>query len=60
MYVCICNAVKESDLRGAVRKGACDATQAYAGLGVEVACAQCLDFAQQIIDDELKGCLQAS
>lgn len=59
MYVCICNAIKETDLRGAVRKGARDAAQAYAGIGAEVCCAQCLDFAQEIIDDELKGCLEA-
>jgi len=60
MYVCICNAVKEAELRGAVRKGARDAAQAYAGIGVEVCCAQCLEFAQEIVDDEMNSCLQAS
>ena len=58
MYVCICNAVKEADLRGVARGGARDATQAYAAIGVEVCCAQCLEFAQEIIDDEMKSCLQ--
>ena len=60
MYVCICNAIKESELRDAVQRGARDAAQAYDGLGAEVCCAQCLDVAQDIVDEELKACLQAS
>lgn len=52
MFICICNSVRESDLRHAARTGARTAEQAYAALGKEVSCAQCLEYAQNIIDEE--------
>lgn len=53
MYVCICNAIKEIELRETVHKGARNADGAYSDLGAEFACAQCKDHAQEIIDDEI-------
>ncbi|MBK19276.1 MAG: hypothetical protein CMM52_10635 [Rhodospirillaceae bacterium] len=53
MYVCICNAVREMELRETVQKGARSAEDGYAHLGIDFACAQCRDHAQFVIDDEL-------
>ncbi|OQW73585.1 MAG: (2Fe-2S)-binding protein [Proteobacteria bacterium ST_bin13] len=52
MVVCICNALKEQDLRKAARGGAATACAAYRALGSQPKCGQCLDFARQIIAEE--------
>lgn len=53
MVVCVCNAIKEKDLRAAVRSGADRPCQVYAQLGRKPKCGQCLSFAQTIIKSEL-------
>ena len=60
MYVCICNAVRETELRQTVRQGAETAEQAYLMLGLEVFCATCVEQAQAVIDDERKTCMEPS
>lgn len=55
MYVCICNAIKETELREIVYQGSRTVESAYADLGVKFACAQCKDHAQAIINDEIKN-----
>lgn len=55
MYVCICNAIKETDLRAAARCCQGDAEALYASLGRTPQCRQCLEEAEQIIADELLG-----
>jgi bacterioferritin-associated ferredoxin len=52
MIVCICNRITESEVREAVRSGAASPEKAYACLGCEVQCGCCLDYAQEVIDDE--------
>ena len=52
MYICICNAIRENDLRKAARACTGDAEAAYACLGKRPNCGQCLDEAQEIIDAE--------
>jgi bacterioferritin-associated ferredoxin len=52
MIVCICNRITEADVRKAARAGAPSPETAYAFHGCEVQCGCCLDFAQEIIDDE--------
>ena len=52
MYTCICNAIRESDLRRAACKSAGDAEAVYAALGKRPNCGQCLDEANAIIDEE--------
>jgi bacterioferritin-associated ferredoxin len=52
MIVCICNAIKESDVREAARKGASCPTSAYAHMGRKPRCGQCFSFARQIISTE--------
>jgi bacterioferritin-associated ferredoxin len=49
MVVCICNAIKEQDLRAAVRCPAERPNDVYARLGRKPKCGQCLSFARNII-----------
>lgn len=53
MYVCICNAIKESDLRAAARACQGDVEALYASLGRTPQCRQCLEEAEEIIADEV-------
>lgn len=52
MIVCICNRITEGELRKAARAGAPTVEKAYACLGCEVQCGCCLDFAQDVLDEE--------
>jgi bacterioferritin-associated ferredoxin len=52
MYICICNAIRETDLRKAALSCNGDAEATYATLGKRPNCGQCLDEAQQIIETE--------
>lgn len=52
MVVCICNAIREKDVRHAVRNGADSPCSAYAALGRRARCGQCVLFARQIIAEE--------
>ena len=52
MVVCVCNAIKERDVRAAARGGASSAYQAYRALGCQAKCGQCVPFARAIIDAE--------
>ena len=52
MIVCVCNAIREDELRGAARKGATCPINAFASLDCEPICGCCLDCAQDVIDDE--------
>ena len=60
MYICICNGVSEKDLRRAARTGARTTEQAYASMGIELSCAQYVEYAQTIIDGEHKPFVKAS
>jgi bacterioferritin-associated ferredoxin len=52
MYICICNAIRESDLRKAALTCNGDAEATYACLGKRPNCGQCLEEAQEIIEEE--------
>ena len=52
MIVCICNAIREDEVRGAARKGAPCPRSAYKSLGCDVQCGSCLPCAREIIDEE--------
>ena len=59
MYVCICNAIRESELRQAARHVAGDAEACYAALGKSPCCGSCLN--DGILDDEReRGCMAAA
>jgi bacterioferritin-associated ferredoxin len=50
MVVCICNSIRESDVREAVRKGATCPRSAYASLGRRPRCGQCIPYAREIVE----------
>lgn len=52
MYVCICNAIRECELRKAARTSRGDAEALYLGLGRPPQCRQCIDEAEDIVAEE--------
>ncbi len=52
MIVCSCNVIREDEIRIAARAGARTPVDAYATLGCEPQCGCCLDYAQELIDEE--------
>ncbi|HUD91023.1 (2Fe-2S)-binding protein [Sphingobium sp.] len=52
MVVCVCNAIREKDLREAARDGADTPCNAYARFGRRPKCGQCVPFARTIIAAE--------
>ena len=52
LYVCICNAIRENELRRAARHCTGDADAVYASLGKRPQCRQCLDEAAEILFEE--------
>ena len=53
MIVCVCNRITEKEVREAAHKGARSPEAAYACVGCEVQCGCCLDYAHEVIDEEL-------
>ncbi len=52
MYICICNAIRETDLRQVAASTGGDAESVYATLGKRPNCGQCLVKAGKILDEE--------
>ena len=52
MIVCVCNAIRESDLREAARGGASCPASAYRACGRKARCGMCFPFAREIIAAE--------
>lgn len=52
MYVCVCNAIRENELRRAALRAPGDAEGVYAALGKRPNCGQCLDEADRIVFEE--------
>lgn len=53
MVVCICNAIRETEVRAAARSGASCPPSAYRSMGRKPRCGQCFSFAREIIASEL-------
>lgn len=51
MYVCLCQAVKESEVRRAIAAGAEDVEALGEKLGVGTGCGCCLEYAQALVDE---------
>ena len=51
MYVCLCHAVKDSEVRQAVASGAEDVDKLAELLGVGSGCGSCREFAQALVDE---------
>ncbi|WP_379547952.1 bacterioferritin-associated ferredoxin [Qipengyuania sp. DSG2-2] len=58
MYVCICNAIRETELRRVARLTNGDAEAAYAKLGKRPNCGSCLNEADAILFEEREMGLQ--
>jgi bacterioferritin-associated ferredoxin len=52
MIVCVCNALRETEVREAARSGASCPTSAYKLYGRKPRCGQCFSFAREIISAE--------
>jgi bacterioferritin-associated ferredoxin len=52
MIVCVCNAIREREVRQAAREGATCPNSAYRAVGRKPRCGQCFSFAREIIDAE--------
>lgn len=50
MFVCICNAYRDSEIREAAQAGHRTADEAYYWLGDGPCCRRCIDQAQALID----------
>jgi bacterioferritin-associated ferredoxin len=55
MYVCICNPVTDSEVRGCVQRGACTLSDLQMQLGVAVQCGTCASAAVAIIEEVTTG-----
>jgi bacterioferritin-associated ferredoxin len=53
MIVCICNAIRECEIREVARTGVLEVETIYRSMGCEPRCCQCLPFAQEIVEDEM-------
>jgi bacterioferritin-associated ferredoxin len=60
MYVCVCNAIRETDLRDACCRTAGDAEAVYEALGKPPQCGCCLEDADMILAEERCGMLAAA
>jgi len=52
MYVCVCNAIREDELRHAARRTTGDADAVYASMDKTPQCRCCFDEAEMIILEE--------
>jgi bacterioferritin-associated ferredoxin len=53
MYVCLCKAVTDSEIREAVEDGAVHVDHLAARCGLGTGCGRCQEAAQQLIDEHL-------
>ena len=51
MYVCVCNAVTDREIRGAAKLGARTLDDLSATLGVATCCRRCTDCARKVLAD---------
>lgn len=58
MYICICNAIRENDLRRVARRVSGDAEACYAALGKRPNCGSCLDDAEDVLLEEREFALE--
>jgi bacterioferritin-associated ferredoxin len=53
MYVCVCHAVTDKDIRKAVDRGACSLFDVQNELPVGSCCGRCEDTAQTVVEEYL-------
>ena len=55
MYVCVCNAITDKQIRRAARNGTSSLYELRGTLGVAAGCGSCARTAQEILDEEIVG-----
>ena len=60
MFVCLCNGIKDSELRELALEGVSKAEDAYLRMGVEMHCEGCADYVQIVIDETLERHLKSA
>ncbi len=55
MYICICNAVTEGQVRECARKGVCSVEQLAFELGVGAGCGCCRDCAAEVLKESQRN-----
>ncbi len=53
MYVCICKAISDQDIKEAVHNGAEDLASIQANLGAATGCGTCAEFTEKVISEAL-------
>ena len=53
MYACICNGLKDKDVRTAARAGAGTVGQVFKSLNCKPSCATCVGCIRDVLEDEL-------
>jgi bacterioferritin-associated ferredoxin len=51
MYICLCNAVTDSEIRRAASAGVRDLWQLQSALGVASGCGSCIEHAESILNE---------
>jgi bacterioferritin-associated ferredoxin len=47
MFVCLCNALKEQEMAGAIQNGASCAMEVYQSLGCQPVCGKCVPYVEE-------------
>jgi bacterioferritin-associated ferredoxin len=55
MYVCVCHAVTDRDIRKAVDRGACSLFDVQCELPVGSCCGRCQETAEKVVDEQLQA-----
>jgi bacterioferritin-associated ferredoxin len=51
MYICLCNAITEREIRSCVEEGACSMRDLESCLGVGATCGKCRPAAREILNE---------
>jgi bacterioferritin-associated ferredoxin len=51
MYVCVCNAITEREIRAAAELGARSVEELSSALGVATCCGRCAECARSVLDE---------
>ena len=56
MYICLCNALTDRDVRGQCGDGSCSVAMVYRALGAKPQCGKCVPYVREM----LRGPVEAS
>ena len=55
MYICLCNALTDRDVRTQCSGGGCSVSMVYRGLGCEPQCGKCVPMVRQMLREAAPG-----